>query len=57
MSALPSKADIQSRTWDVRFGPETDFMHCNKIMETDGLPSPLSAQAALGKSKVSSRTA
>jgi hypothetical protein len=25
MSALPSKADIQSRTWDVRFGPKRDI--------------------------------
>jgi hypothetical protein len=28
MSALPSKADIQSRTWDVRFGPKAD-VHTN----------------------------
>jgi hypothetical protein len=27
MSALPPKADIQSRTWDVRYGPKTGLMH------------------------------
>jgi hypothetical protein len=29
MSALPSKADIQSRTWDVRFGPKAAVSRCS----------------------------
>ena len=30
MSALPPKADIAQRDWDVRFVPKADIPHCRK---------------------------
>ena|SRR6516165_7294378 len=30
MSALPPKADIGTQSWDVRYVPKADILHCSK---------------------------
>ena len=32
MSALPPKADIGTQSWNVRFVPKADKVHCSKIV-------------------------
>jgi len=32
MSALPPKADIAERDWNVRFVPKADIMRCSKTL-------------------------
>jgi len=31
MSALPSKADIGTQSWNVRFVPKSGLMHCSTL--------------------------
>jgi hypothetical protein len=37
MSALPPKADIGTQSWNVRFVPKADILHCNRKSRLDHL--------------------
>jgi hypothetical protein len=52
MSALPPKADIAERNWDVRFVPKADKVRCSKITLLEHLVSP--AEQFIWKSEAES---
>ena len=56
MSALPPKADIGTQSWDVRFVPKADILHCS-IERRYSITSSARVMSDCGRSRPIARAA